>query len=306
MNEQFSFEDNFGNSIVTYKWIPKVKLKAILLIVHGMAEHAQRYKNFALALNQSGYGVYINDIIGHGKSIKTNEDLGHFPVDGFSIAVDDIHELNKIIKREYPNIPIIIMGHSMGSFLTQSYICTYGKEIDGCILSGTSGKQSITSFGAVIANICKTLQGSRKKSSFLDKLSFGKYNSAFKPNRTNFDWLSRDSVEVDKYVESPLCGFVCTTGFFYELSSALTKLYDVNRIKNIPKELPIYIFGGEKDPVGSDTKNVLTLISMYNTLKIRDLEYLFYKDARHEMLNETNKNDVINDLISWLDKRYNN
>ena len=304
MKEQFSFKDNYGNSIVTYKWIPKGKLKAILLIVHGMAEYAQRYESFALALNESGYGVYCNDIIGHGKSIKTNDDLGHFPVNGFKIAVEDIHELNKIIQKEHTNIPIIIMGHSMGSFLTQSYICTYGKEVAGCILSGTAGKQGNTAFGAVISKICKTVQGPRKRSNFLDKLSFGRYNTAFKPNRTSFDWLSRDNAEVDKYIESPLCGFVCTTGFFYELSSSMSKLYDENRVKNIPKELPIYIFGGEKDPVGNNTKSVLTLINMYNELKIKDLEYFFYKDGRHEMLNESNKNEVINDVIIWLDKRY--
>ena len=304
MKEYFSFEDNYGNSIVTYKWIPEGKLKAILLIVHGMTEYAERYENFALALNESGYGVYINDIIGHGKSIKTKDDLGHLPVNGFKIAVDDIHELNRIIKNENTNTPVIIMGHSMGSFLTQSYICTYGKEVAGCILSGTAGKQGITALGTVISKICKTVQGSRKRSNFLNKLSFGRYNTAFKPNRTKFDWLSRDNDEVNKYIESPLCGFICTTGFFYELSSSINKLYDENTIKGIPKELPIYIFGGEKDPVSGKTKSVLTLINMYNALKIKDLEYFFYKDGRHEMLNETNKIEVINDVITWLDKRY--
>jgi len=304
MNNQFSFKDNYGNSIVTYKWIPKGNLKAILIIVHGMAEYAQRYESFALALNENGYGVYINDIIGHGRSIKTKEDLGHFPVNGFNIAVEDIHQLNRIIKDEYPDVSIIIMGHSMGSFLTQSYICTYGNEIEGCILSGTAGKQGITTFGAVISKICKTVQGPKKRSNFLDRLTFGKYNNAFKPSRTNFDWLSRDTTEVDKYVENSLCGFVCTTSFFYELSSSVSKLYEENKIKNIPKELPIYIFGGEKDPVSGRTKSVLTLINMYNALKIKDLEYFFYKDGRHEMLNETNKSEVIYDIIAWLNKRY--
>ena len=304
MKEKFSFQDSQGNSIASYKWVPEGKLNAVLLIIHGMAEYSERYENFALALNKNGYGVYMSDIIGHGKSVKTKEDLGHFPVNGFKVIVENIHELNKIIKREQTNIPIAIMGHSMGSFLTQSYICTYGKEVDGCILSGTAGKQGITALGAVVSKICKTIQGPRKKSNFLDKLSFGKYNNAFKPNRTNFDWLSTDTVEVDKYINDPLCGFICTTGFFYELSSSINKLYDKNKIKDIPKQLPIYIFGGDKDPVGGKTKSVLTLINMYNYLKIKDLEYFFYKNGRHEMLNESNKNEVINDIITWLDKRY--
>ncbi len=303
MKKEFSFQDKHGNNIQVYNWMPDGNIKAIVQIAHGMAEYAERYEGLAESLNKSGYGVYINDTLGHGKSIKTQDDLGHLPPNGFNIAVEDIHQLHEIIKKENEDLPIFIFGHSMGSLLTQSYISKYGNEVDGCILSGTAGKQFLTSIGGVVAKISKTIHGERKRSPFLDKLSFGNFNNNFKPNRTNFDWLSSDNDEVDKYISSPLCGFVCTNGFYYELTSSVNKLHDRNVVKNIPKELPIYIFCGDKDPVGGQTKNVLKLIDMYKGIGIQDLEYVFYKDGRHEMLNETNKAEVIDDLINWLEKR---
>jgi len=306
MKKEFSFQDKQGNNIQVYNWMPEGNIKAIVQIAHGMAEYAERYEGLAEALNKAGYGVYINDTIGHGKSIKTKEDLGHLPSNGFNIAVEDIHELHEIIKKEHKELPIFILGHSMGSLLTQSYISKYGSEVAGCILSGTAGKQFLTAIGSVVAKVSKTIHGERTRSPFLDKLSFGNFNNNFKPTRTNFDWLSSDNDEVDKYIESPLCGFTCTNGFYYELASSVNKIHDKNAVKNIPAKLPIYIFCGDKDPVGGQTKNVLKLIDMYKAIGIQDLEYVFYKDGRHEMLNETNKSEVIDGVINWLEKRNSN
>jgi alpha-beta hydrolase superfamily lysophospholipase len=304
MRDSFSFDDNDKNTICVYSWMPNESPRAIVQISHGMAEYANRYEGFALELNKHGYGVYINDIIGHGNSVKSKDDLGHFPVNGFNVAVNDMYMLTKIINKNYLNVPVIILGHSMGSFLTQEYITLHGNEIDGCILSGTAGKQSASSVGAFIAKYYVKLQGGRRRNKFLDKLSFGNYNKSFKPNRTAFDWLSRDEKEVDKYIESDLCGFICTNGFYYELFSSMSKLNNLTKLKNIPKELPIYIFGGDDDPVGNKTKNVFSLIEMYSALPIKDLEYRFYKGGRHEMLNEINKSDVIDDIITWLNRKF--
>ena len=304
MKKDFSLQDLSGNTIQAYSWIPEGNIKAIVQIVHGMSEHSGRYESFALELNKRSFGVYISDTIGHGKSVKSEEDLGHLPPNGFNIAVENIHLLHEIVVKENKNVPIIIMGHSMGSLLTQSYICKYGNEVNGCILSGTAGKQAQTSFGAFIAKILKTVQGDKKRSKLMEKLSFGNFNNYFKPTKTEFDWLSSDSAEVDKYVQDPLCGFTCTTGFYYELASSVSKLHDKNKVNNIPKNLPIYIFCGNKDPVGGQTKNVLKLISLYKEVGINDLEHKFYKDGRHEMLNETNKEEVITNIVTWLEKRF--
>ena len=304
MKEIFNFTDDFGNNVCVYSWMPIGRPRAILQIAHGMAEYAERYEYFALELNKHGYGVFINDIIGHGNSVKNKDDLGHFPVNGFNIAVKDMYKLTNIIVEKFLTVPIVIFGHSMGSFLTQSYITLYGDKVNGCILSGTAGKQSVASFGALMAKISLNLQGERKRNKFLDKLSFGSYNKAFTPNRTSFDWLSRDTKEVDKYITSDLCGFVCTNSFYYELFSSMSKLHDPDKIRNIPKELPVYIFGGDEDPVGGNTKSVLKLIELYKSIPIKDLEYKFYKGGRHEMLNETNKLEVIEDIVTWLNRKY--
>lgn len=298
----FTFTDSKNYTIYAYKYLPETTPKAVIQIAHGMAEYSQRYEGFAKALTENGYAVFINDMIGHGKSVNNQGELGHFPKGGFEAAIEDLHRITKQIKSEYPNIPVILMGHSMGSFLTQAYICKYGNDINGCILSGTAGKNPAAGFGAFVAKLLTLIYGEKHKSKLLDNLSFGKYNNSFKPNRTSFDWLSRNEEEVDKYVASPLCGFLCTNMFYNELLGGLKNLYNLSYMENIPKELPIYIIGGEKDPVGNNTKTVLQLIDIYKKLNIKDVQYKFYKDGRHEMLNETNKDEVYSDILNWINK----
>jgi alpha-beta hydrolase superfamily lysophospholipase len=268
-----------------------------------MAEYANRYKDFAQAFTEKGYGVYINDMMGHGKSISSDDELGYLPEGGFDAAVEDLHYITGKIKEEYPGTPIFLLGHSMGSFLAQSYICKFGKDIQGCVLSGTAGKNSAAGMGAFLASVLKTIYGPKHRSKLLDNMSFGSYNNSFKPNRTKFDWLSRNNEAVDKYVEDPLCGFICTNSFFLELTNGLKKLQAPAALMNVPKNLPIYIMGGDSDPVGQNTKSVLQLIKVYKDLEIKNIEYKFYKDGRHEMLNELNKEEAYEDIVDWLDKK---
>jgi alpha-beta hydrolase superfamily lysophospholipase len=301
--ENFTFVDKGNLQIFVYKWLPdeEVQVKGVVQIAHGMAETAARYEGFARALTNDGFVVYANDHRGHGKTAGEVEKLGDLGEDGFNSMVENMHGLNERIKEENPNLPIFLFGHSMGSFLTQRYICLYGNGLKGAIVSGSCGKQGmIIDVARLIAKGEIKKIGRSGKSNKLDKLSFGSYNNSFKPNRTGFDWLSRDNKEVDKYIADPFCGTVFTAGFFYDFLSGLKSIADQTEIKNVPKDLPIYIFSGDKDPVGKNGKGVLKLVKTYKEHGIKDLTHKLYKDGRHEMLNETNKEEVTFDVLKWL------
>jgi alpha-beta hydrolase superfamily lysophospholipase len=305
IEEKFNFKDKGKLEIFVYKWLPdeNVQLKGIVQIAHGMAETSARYQGFAKALTNEGFIVYANDHRGHGKTAGKVEKLGNIGVDGFNSMVENMHGLNEIIKEENSNLPIFLFGHSMGSFLTQRYICLYGSDLQGAIISGSCGKQGIIiDIARLIAKIEILKIGRDGKSNKLNKLSFGSYNNSFKPNRTAFDWLSSDNKEVDKYIADPFCGTIFTAGFFYDFLGCLKDIANVREIANVPKELPIYIFSGDKDPVGKNGKGVLKLANAYKKHGISDLSYKLYKDGRHEMLNETNKAEVICDVIKWLNE----
>ncbi|MBU3144151.1 alpha/beta hydrolase [Clostridium sp. CF012] len=301
--ENFKIVDKGNLEIFVYKWIPggEIQVKGIVQIAHGMAETAARYEGFAKALTNEGFIVYANDHRGHGKTAGQVEKLGDLGEDGFNSMVENMHQLNERIKLENEKLPIFLFGHSMGSFLTQRYICLYGSELKGAIISGSCGKQGITiDIARLIAKGEIKKIGRVGKSNKLDKLSFGSYNNSFKPNRTAFDWLSRDNKQVDKYIDDPFCGTVFTAGFFYDFLGGLKSIADPKEIRNIPKGLPVYIFSGDKDPVGKNGKGVLRLVKTYSEHGMMNLTYKLYKDGRHEMLNEINKEEVIIDVIKWL------
>jgi alpha-beta hydrolase superfamily lysophospholipase len=302
--KNFTFKSDEGTDIYVYNWRPdeEAQIKGIVQIAHGMAETAARYERFAQALTDNGYMVYIHDHRGHGNTAKTIENLGYLAEkDGFKWLVEDVHKLSEIIKRENPALPLFLFGHSMGSFVTQRYIMLYGKELKGTVLSGSNGKQGpILNIGAFLAKREAKRNGRKTQSSKLDRLSFGSFNNAFKPNRTAFDWLSRDNDEVDKYIKDPFCGTVFTCGFFYDFLSGLKEIEKDENIALVPKDLPIFIFAGDKDPVGKNGKGIIRLFNTYKKFNIKDVTYKLYKDGRHEMLNESNRDEVMSDVINWL------
>jgi len=304
--KNFTFKSEEGTEIYVYNWTPdeNIKAKGVVQIAHGMAETAERYERFAKCLCEEGYIVYIHDHRGHGKTAKTIDNVGYLAEkDGFYWLVEDAHQLSKIIKKNHPDLPLFLFGHSMGSFVTQRYIMLYGSELDGVILSGSNGKQGvILDIGILLAKNEVRKNGRRAKSEKLNKLSFGSYNNSFKPNRTDFDWLSRDNDEVDKYIKDPFCGSVFTCGFFYDFLLGLKEIQSKENIGKVPKDLPILIFSGDKDPVGKNGKGVIKLYRTYKKFNIKEVTYKLYKEGRHEMLNETNKDEVMRDVIQWLNK----
>ena len=270
-----------------------------------MNEYALRYDYFAEKLVDQGYIVYAHDHRGHGYTATSKENLGYLADnEGFDWLVEDVKELNNVIKTENEGLPIIIFGHSMGSFVSQRFIELYGNDIDGVILSGTNGKPLLTTkLGILISKVEMMIKGRKAKSKLMDTLSFGNFNSQFKPTRTQYDWLCSDNDEVDKYINSELCGFISTTSFYYDLIRGLWNIHKKENLMMIPKNLPVYIFAGDKDPVGRSGKGIISLYNCYKKLNIIDVTYKLYENGRHEMLNEKNKDEVIGDINNWLEER---
>ncbi|MCJ7771876.1 MAG: alpha/beta hydrolase [Desulfobacterales bacterium] len=302
--QKFTFQADDGTKIFYHQWLPEEKesSKAIVQIAHGMAEHSERYSRFAEALTKKGFAVYANDHRGHGQTAGSLENVGYFADEnGWNLVIEDMRTLTETIKSNHPNMPIFLFGHSMGSFLSRNYIFHYGNDIQGVILSGTGGDPGLLGkIGNFVAKRESKNKGKKYRSPLLKKLSFGKFNNAFKPNRTDFDWLSRDTAEVDKYVADPYCGGDFTAGFYEDLLSGLAVVNNFKNTLKVPKDLPIYLFSGDKDPVGNNTKGVKQIFIAYQKAGIKDVTCKFYKDGRHEMLNEINREEVFKDIIEWL------
>ena len=303
MNVQESFVTALdGSEIYLRKWLPEADPRGIIQIAHGMTEHAGVYTDFIAALLEAGYGVYAHDHKGHGKTVKREEDYGHFePNVGWNEAVSDVIFVSETIRKEQ-TCPLFLLGHSMGSFLSRRAVQLKGELYDGFLISGTGGNPGILgSIGHKVATIEMKLRGAKTKSPMLNFLSFGNFNSHFKPNRTEFDWLSSDNSQVDKYIADPLCGFICTTSFYRELFSGVLEVNKLDEFKKTPKNLPIHIFSGDRDPVGDMGKGVKEVYENYKKCGVKDVTLRLYENGRHEMFHEVNRDEVFQDLISWLD-----
>jgi alpha-beta hydrolase superfamily lysophospholipase len=300
-----TWEESEGVHIHTYEWQPEFeKPKAVVQIAHGMAETAQRYERLAYTLTNHGYIVAANDHRGHGKTAGSPDKTGILGPDSFNWMVKDMAELTDRIKQSHSGLPIFLMGHSMGSFLTQQYMYRFPSKVRGIILSGSNGKQrSALGIAVKIAAFEARFRGENYRSKLLSSLTFGAYNKAFRPTRSNFDWLSRDTAEVDAYINDPYCGAVFTAGFFRDFFKGLQEIHLTENMRKIPKDLPIYVFSGEKDPVGGMGKGVRQLLKMYHELGLYQVSSTLYPEGRHEMLNELNREEVMSDLLAWLEMR---
>jgi len=314
-NESY-FETHDGTKLYLYRWSPEQSPKAVLHIVHGMAEHAFRYLRLAEKLTLAGIEVWAADQRGHGKTanLQVNEPdrgglLGHCADNnGIACVTDDVHAINEEIHKKRPNVPLFLLGHSWGSFIVQNYMEYSGPptefKINGCILSGTKGPDGLkVKAGVIIMLIITALKGQRNGSRTAKSLTDGSYNKPFKPNRTAFDWISRNEEEVDKYVADPHCGFLCSSGFYRDLVKLLYNIHRSDALARINNSLPVYVFSGSADSVSEMGKSTTALVNAYRNLGIVDLEFVLYPGARHETFNETNREEVIDNLLSWLNKR---
>ncbi len=285
-----------------YAWTPNAAPRAIVQIAHGMAEHAGRYARFAEALTDAGFAVYAHDHRGHGKSILAGQPVGHMGADGFRRAAFDVHTLGLSLEKKHPGLKRVLFGHSMGSFYVQRVIYEFPTSMHAAVMSGSNGKPpAIAALGRGITRAERFRVGASGVSPLIQKLSFGDFNNAFKPNRTEFDWLSRDPAEVDKYVADPLCGFAISVQSWIDLLDALGSLTKPNNLRRARRDLPLYVFAGDDDPVSDRGEGVRRLVESYRTAGLSRLELKLYPDARHETLNETNRDEVTQDVITWIE-----
>ncbi len=297
----FTFTDPSGNRFFARKWMPGDRPIAIIQIIHGLAEHSKRYERFAEFLTGFGYGVIAYDHRGHG---ETDPDrLGYIPEeDGFHIMVKNILDFTVRVKQEYPNQPKILFAHSMGSFLTQRYMQLFDDQPAGIIYSGSSGKPSkLLPLGAVLSSFISTVKGADYKSSVIHNLAFGAFNAPFKPNRTAVDWLSRDQNEVDAYIDDPYCGFTPSVSFYNQFFNGLKILHKHIPFADHKLSIPILVISGNQDPVSDMGKGINNLEQIFKKEGVSDLTVKLYDGARHELLNEINRDEVMMDIKNWID-----
>ncbi len=292
-----------GKRVFYYRWdVTDGKPRAAVQIVHGMAEHAQRYEYLAQHLAEQGCVVYAQDLRGHGKTAEDDAELGWFAdQDGWDRAAEDVREIGEKIAGEQPGIPLFLLGHSMGSFLARTAMIRFPGIYTGVILSGTGGDPGAAgTFGSWLARNHIKRFGPRHKDKMLDRLSFGSFNRSFRPNRTPFDWLSRDEAEVDAYIEDPRCGFVCTSAFFRDLLSGLRCIHDNREISRIPTRLPVLLFGGAEDPVGKRGKAVRRTAELFRKAGLKDVTLQLFSGARHELYHEVNRDEAAELTSRWI------
>lgn len=292
---------NSTDTITYYIYAPIEKIRGILQISHGMCEYIERYEDFIKFLTSNGILVCGNDHLGHGFSVRNDDNLGYFAKrNGFNFLVEDLHTTTLKIKEMYPDIPFYLLGHSMGSFITRNYIAKYGNEINGVIISGTSSGNSFTGAGIFFAKMIAFFKGNKYRSLFLNNLLFENYNRKYKNSTSKFDWLSKDKNIVNQYEKDSHCNFIFTVSGFKDLLKLLNSVSASQWYKKVPKDLPILLVSGDMDPVGNYGKGVKSVFRKLKSNKLEDLHIKLYPDDRHEILNEIDKNQVYNDILKWL------
>ncbi len=305
IKQQFYYPSSDGiHQINALRWLPdQPPYKGVVQIVHGMVEFIDRYDDFARFLCSKGYVVVGEDHLGHGHSVNDESEWGYFgKSDGFNFIIKDLYHLHKMQSKEFSDIPYYMLGHSMGSFLARIYITKYGKHLTGAIIMGTGNQPpALAGAGLLLANIISAFKGDTFRCPFINNMAFGAYNKKFEPARTNYDWLTKDEAIVDAYVKEPRCTFMFTLGAYKELFKSLLYIGNTKNINKIPKELPLLVISGAMDPVGDFGKGVQGVYEMFVASGIDDVAIQLYDNDRHEILNETNRQEVYEDICTWLE-----
>ena len=276
--------------------------RGIIVIAHGMAEHASRYARFAASAVEEGYAVLAGDHRGHGATAAPGGFGFVAETGGWERVVADMGTVLDAARRAWPDVPVFLMGHSWGSFLARDLAARRGGELAGLILLGTgSGTGALTRPAAAICAGESRLRGPRRPSRLLNALAFGPYQRHFAPNRTEADWISRDVHEVDRYVADPWCGFVCTASFFRDLVTGGRAVNTDSHAAAVPAQLPMLLASGDRDPVGAMGRGVQRSATLYRRAGVREVCVILYPGGRHELLNETNRDQVTGDILTWID-----
>ena len=305
---EFSFPSSCdGVSVAAYIYEPEIAPRAILQISHGMCEYIGRYENFAEYLCGRGILVCGNDHIGHGGTAATDSDLGYIPrIGGGDMLVEDLHRTAQAVKERYPDLPHILLGHSMGSFAARIYGAKYGEELDGLIIMGTGGPDNPTAMGKAVARLVGLGNGGRKRSKLIDGIAFGSYCKRFtgEDEHPKYAWLTRDREIVDKYAADKFCSsYLFTADGFYTLFDMIGRVSGKGWAHTLPKALPTLVVSGAEDPVGDYGRGVKKVYDALLAAGLTDLTLRLYPTDRHEILNELDRNTVYAELAEWLDAR---
>lgn len=302
INNTFTTKD--GVNLVTYFWGCE-QPKGIVHIVHGMSEHAARYNEFALYLNEHGYLVFASDLRGHGKTAGSLEKVGLFAMqDGWNKVVNDIVSLSKSLDIKYPKLPLYLMGHSMGSFIARSVAFLNPPEIDGYIFSSTAGHPGLLGrVGLQLSKLNLKAMGKKNRTKMMTQLAFGDFNKKFTDNRTEKDWLTKDNDIVDQYIADPYCMQIFTSQFYNDLLTGVLAINETYNIRKMSTDKPILLFAGDMDPVGDYGRGPKEVHDKFKKAAIADVTLKIFESGRHEMLNETNRGEVYEMIVRWLNNR---
>ena len=278
---------------------PKEEIKGVVQISHGMSEHKERYYDFMEYLKNQGYVVVINDHRGHGSSVKNKEELGYFYTEDINYIINDLYDVTKYIKNKYKDKKIYLFSHSMGTLVARGYIQKYDNEIEKLVLCGPPTKNELTKFAIKLSQVSKYINKDTKPSKLLNKLTFGSYNRG---NTINNEWLSKSIDNVNKYNDDKLCGFIFTGNGFINLYKLMDNAFCRENYKMQNKSLPIFVIAGSKDPVIQDEKKFLELVDFLKELGYKDVTSKLYKDLKHEILNEEEKNIIYKDVLDFFNK----
>ena len=304
--DNFFFISSTGvNRIRVKTCTPDGEVRGVVQIAHGVAEHAERYADFMSFLAENGFAVAADDHLGHGQSIEREEDKGFFAEkDGWWRIMDDLKTVHDTMKEKYPDVPYILFGHSMGSFLARTYLIRWPDDCDAAIISGT-GQQNplMIKAGRLMADFMVRKNGPRGDGQTLNDIAFGSYNKKIKFRYTEFDWLSRDEENVKKYIADPLCGFVGKCSLYRDMMEGIAFIASRENAAKMNKATPIYFMSGEADPVGEYGKGVERAYKMFCDVGMKDVMIRLYPEGRHEMLKETNYRDVYRDILNWINEK---
>lgn len=278
------------------------EVRCVVQIVHGMAEYVERYEEFAQFLTDRHCAVTGEDHLGHGKSVGPDGTYGYFCAqDAATVVVRDVHRLKKMTQAAYPDAPYFILGHSMGSFILRNYLCRYGSGITGAVIMGTGMQPgALVTASKVLAAVIGVFAGPKKVSRFLDRAAFGQFNKKISNPRTQNDWLTREKDRVDAYIADPLCGFVFTVNGFRTLAELIARIQKPENLEKIPKTLPVFMVSGSDDPVGEYGEGVRRAMRSMEEAGVKDIKLKLYEGDRHELLNETDREQVMKDIYDWM------
>lgn len=304
--KDFYFNSSTGkNKIHARMCVPDAEPRAIVQIIHGIAEYIDRYDEFMSFLADNGIIAVGTDHLGHGKSIESEEQTGFFAYDnGWDYAVRDEEVLRLAMHENYPELPIIVFGHSMGSFMARTLLIRYPDAFNAAIISGTGNQgAALVNGGLFMGNLVTGLKGAHHYSKFLNNLAFGSYNKIYDNPKTEYDWLSRDEANVQKYIDDPLCGFIPSCSLFRDMMTGVKFITNKKNLTAMNKDMPVYFMSGDMDPVGECGKGVQKAYNNFLEAGMKDVIIKLYPGGRHEMLNEINKDEVYTDILAWLDSK---